>query len=92
MSVGGVFRASGGGGGGGGSIIGGGGGGCPNDGSGTPGPGEKSALEVIRALLECGSDHGRAAQVDPAWFSRLRLKYDELLSNFAFNFNLRRSN
>jgi hypothetical protein len=39
---------------------------------------------------------GRAAQADPwltalgAWFQRLKLKYEGLLSNFAFNFNLRR--
>jgi len=29
-------------------------------------------------------------QVDRAWFQRLALKCDESLSNFAFNFNLRR--
>ena len=28
-------------------------------------------------------------RVDRAWFQRLKLKYDEPLSNFAFNFNLR---
>ena len=29
-------------------------------------------------------------RVERAWFRRLTLKYDEPLSNFAFNFNLRR--
>ena len=29
------------------------------------------------------------ARVERYWFQRLKLKYDELLSNFAFNFNLR---
>jgi len=29
-------------------------------------------------------------RVDRAWFQRLKLDYDEPLSNFAFNFNLRR--
>jgi hypothetical protein len=28
-------------------------------------------------------------QVERAWFQRLTLRYDGLLSNFAFNFNLR---
>jgi hypothetical protein len=28
--------------------------------------------------------------VDRAWFQRLKLEYDQLLSNFAFNVNLRR--
>ena len=28
--------------------------------------------------------------VDSAWFQRLKLKCDELLSSFAFKFNLRR--
>jgi len=27
--------------------------------------------------------------VDPTWFQRLNVKYDEPVSNFAFNFNLR---
>ena len=31
-------------------------------------------------------------QVDPAWFQRLKVKYNQLLSNFAFNFHLRPSN
>ena len=30
------------------------------------------------------------SRVDRSWSQRLKLKYDELLSNFAFNFNLRR--
>jgi len=30
-------------------------------------------------------------QVDPAWFQRLNLPYDKLLSNVAFNCNLRPS-
>jgi elongation factor 3 len=29
-------------------------------------------------------------QADHAWFQRLKLKHSEPLSNFAFNFNLRR--
>jgi len=29
-------------------------------------------------------------KVQCLWFQRLKLQYDELLSNFAFNFNLRR--
>jgi hypothetical protein len=32
------------------------------------------------------------ARVESAWFKRLRLTYEEPLSNFAFNFNLRRYN
>ena len=30
-----------------------------------------------------------SVQVDPAWFQRLNLKCDKLLSNFGFNCNLR---
>jgi len=44
-----------------------------------------------------GEDYGEAVQVEPMKFmlkapgtSRLKLKYDEPPSNFAFNFNLRR--
>jgi hypothetical protein len=45
---------------------------------------------------DVGSQLGRAVQVDPGfdcawlWFQRLQLRYGEFLSNFAFNFNLRR--
>jgi hypothetical protein len=28
--------------------------------------------------------------IESAWVQRLKLRYDELVSNFAFNFNLRR--
>jgi len=45
----------------------------------------------------CGAALGRPVQVDPIksklkapGIKRLKLKYDELLSNFAFKFNLRR--
>jgi len=31
----------------------------------------------------------RCTRIDRAWYRRLKLKYDEPLSNFAFNFNLR---
>ena len=49
-------------------------------------------MRVVRFRL-----HGRAVQVDPIkptlkapGTKRLKLKYDKLLSSFAFNFNLRR--
>jgi hypothetical protein len=32
------------------------------------------------------------SRVESAWFERLKLRYDKLLSSFAFNFNLRRYN
>jgi len=32
------------------------------------------------------------SRVDSTWFQCLKLKYDKLLSSFAFNFNLRRYN
>ena len=37
----------------------------------------------------CRLNPGRP-RFDRAWFQRLKLTYDEALSNFAFNFNLRR--
>jgi hypothetical protein len=47
--------------------------------------------------LRAGLWHGKAMQVDPVKHTlnapgnkRLKLKYAELLSNFAFKFNLRR--
>jgi hypothetical protein len=51
-----------------------------------------------RRIVQHGCDqHGRVAQVDPMKFTlnpprskRLKPKYDELLSNFALDFNLRR--
>jgi len=50
-----------------------------------------------RGSCSGGHSHGRAVQVDSikpklkaSGNKRLKLKYDELLSNFAFNFNLRR--
>ena len=38
---------------------------------------------ILCGLTTCYSNHG-------ACFQRLNLKYDNLLSSFAFNFNLRR--
>ena len=47
--------------------------------------------------MDARDDNGRAVQVDPIkptlkapGTKRLKLKYDELLSSFAFKFNLRR--
>jgi len=52
----------------------------------------------IRQALGGGEDQGEAVQVDPIkptlkapGTKRLKLKYDKLLSSFAFKFNLRRS-
>ena len=40
---------------------------------------------ILCHLITCYS-------IESAWFQRLKLKCDEPLSNFAFNFNLRRYN
>jgi len=50
------------------------------------------AREVREFALKVGPCKSKpyANRVESAWLQRLKLKYDELLSNFAFNFNLRR--
>ena len=48
-------------------------------------PSSPSKSKVGRCRLAPG-----CPRVARAWFQRLKLKYDETLSNFALNFNLRR--
>ena len=57
----------------------------------------KQKIWVEGVSYELQEIFGKAVQVDPMKHmlkppktKRLKLKYDELLSNFAFNFNLRR--
>ena len=54
------------------------------------GAGEAPCAEVVRCRLRAPRvTPGCPPQVDPTCFQRLKLKRDELLSSFAFNFNLR---
>jgi hypothetical protein len=50
-------------------------------------------LRRVRQGVEDENLRGGAVQVDPrltpAWCQRLNLKYDDMVSNFAFNCNLR---
>ena len=62
-------------------------------------PTARRALDRQRALAHAARARGKAVQVEPMkpmskapGTERLKLKYDKLLSSFAFNFNLRRYN
>jgi len=52
-------------------------------------------FQTLLSLSTCGAGSRAVAErvetsVESAWFRLSKLKYDEPLSNFAFNFNLRR--
>jgi len=69
----------------------------PLDGGGGDGDVADGGEGGFALRVRGGGGHGRTVQVDPIkptlkppGTKRLKLKYDELLSSFAFNFNLRR--
>jgi hypothetical protein len=55
---------------------------------------DRAWFQRLNPEYETAEALGRAEQVDPkfdrAWFQRLNPEYDDPLSNFAFNFNMRR--